>query len=98
MGRLRKTCGVLTGAFMILGMKYGNAEPNDMDSKLHTYRLVQEFTRRFQEKHGETDCGKLLKKHVSEQDVEQRQHHRKICDIFVRDGAEILSEILDRQF
>jgi polyhydroxyalkanoate synthesis regulator phasin len=60
--------------------------------------LVQELTRRFKEKHGETDCRNLLLKHVNEKQIEKREHHRKICDEFVRDGAEILSEILEEQY
>ncbi|MCI5133321.1 MAG: C_GCAxxG_C_C family protein [Candidatus Electrothrix sp. EH2] len=96
MGRLRKTCGVLTGSFMVLGMKYGNTEPHDMESKLSTYHLVQEVSRLFKEKHGATDCGKLLLKHASEQEIKKREHHRKICDELVRDGAQILSEILKK--
>ncbi|MCI5143799.1 MAG: C_GCAxxG_C_C family protein [Candidatus Electrothrix sp. ATG1] len=97
MGRLRKTCGVLTGSFMVLGMKYGNTAPNDMEAKLYTYQLVQELTKRFKEKHGETECRELLLQHVSEQEVTKREHHRKICDEFVRDGARILAEILERE-
>ena len=97
MGRLRKTCGVLTGSFMVLGMKYGNTAPNDMEAKLSTYQLVQELTKRFKEKHGETECRELLVKHVSEQEITKREHHRKICDELVRDGARILFEILERE-
>lgn len=97
MGRLRKTCGVLTGAFMVLGMKYGNTAPNDMEAKLYTYQLVQEFSKRFKEKHKETACRKLLLQHVSEQEITTREHHRKICDELVRDGAQLLAEILERE-
>ncbi|MCI5142414.1 MAG: C_GCAxxG_C_C family protein [Candidatus Electrothrix sp. ATG1] len=96
MGRLRKTCGVLTGSFMVLGMKYGNTVPNDMEAKLYTYQLVQEVTKRFKEKYGETACRELLLKHVSEKEITKREHHRKICDAFVRDGARILAEILEK--
>ena len=97
MGRLRKTCGVLTGSFMVLGMKYGNTAPDDMESKLFTYTLIQELTARFKGKHGERDCGKLLLQRVSEEQIKKREHHRKICDEFVRDGARILAEMLEKK-
>jgi len=97
MGRLRKTCGVLTGSYMVLGLAHGNDSPNDMDKKLHSYALVRELSRRFKEIHGETDCGLLLNKHSTEEDVVKRNHHRTICYRFVKDAVEILEDILNRE-
>ena len=62
MGRLRKTCGALTGAFMSIGLKYGNTMPDDMKAKLDSYDMVRELAKRFTEKHGTTECGELLHK------------------------------------
>lgn len=33
MGRLREVCGALSGAFMILGLKYGGYDPKDQQKK-----------------------------------------------------------------
>ena len=33
MGRMTKTCGAVTGAFMVLGLKYGNADIHDKEAK-----------------------------------------------------------------
>lgn len=34
MGRLREKCGAVTGGFMVLGLKYGNTDPKDIETKL----------------------------------------------------------------
>ena len=69
MGRLREKCGALTGGFMVLGLKYGNTLPHDMDTKLYSYGKVRELHHLMQEKYGTTICSELLKKHASEADV-----------------------------
>jgi C_GCAxxG_C_C family probable redox protein len=34
MSRLRQKWGAVTGGFMVLGLKHGNENPNDMETKL----------------------------------------------------------------
>ena len=36
MGRLRETCGAVTGGFMVMGLAFGNEEPKDMETKLNS--------------------------------------------------------------
>ncbi len=85
MGRLRQKCGAVTGGFMVLGLKYGNLEPKDMETKLAAYRKVRELNRLVEDMHGTSQCGELLKKFASEADVEQRKHHKIICRKVVGD-------------
>ncbi len=94
MGRLRKTCGSLTGAFMVLGLKYGNSEPKDMKTKLNSYRLTRLLAKRFAKIYGTTECVELLSCHVTGSQVKKRQHHQKICRRLVRDAALLLAEII----
>lgn len=94
MGRLRKTCGALTGAFMALGLKYGNSCPKDMDSKLNSYNKVQELAKLFEEKYDTTDCITILKNHATKKQVNKREHHRKICDQVVSDTAILLNDMI----
>ena len=98
MGRLRLTCGALTGAFMVLGLEYGNVEPRDMDTKLGAYEKVRETARRFEELHGSTECRALLAKYCgSEEEVKSRKHHLIICNRLVRDAVSILEEVLGQK-
>lgn len=48
MGRLREVCGSVSGAFMVLGMKYSTGQP-DPQSKKAMYEKIQAFAARFKE-------------------------------------------------
>ena len=60
MGRMAGTCGAVTGAFMILGLKYGAVSSDDMQAKELTYEKVREFAARFKERGGSLVCRELL--------------------------------------
>lgn len=49
MGRLREVCGACSGAFMVLGMKYGTENSKDFEAKKFLYAKVQKFAERFKE-------------------------------------------------
>ncbi len=52
MGRMREVCGTCTGAFMILGAKFGGYPPEDTDGKRKMYEIIQKFAERFKEENG----------------------------------------------
>lgn len=95
MGRLREKCGALTGAFMVLGLAYGNTNPKDMETKLAAYAQVRDLNAAFENIHGTSQCRELLKKHTSEADVAGRKHHILICRKVVGDVAGLLFDMLD---
>ncbi len=97
MGRLRKTCGALTGAFMVIGMKYGNTKPKDMETKLGSYAMVRQLAEKFKEKHGTTDCKELLIKYANKEAVKERAHHKIICHKLVKDAVNILEEVIEKK-
>lgn len=97
MGRLRQTCGAVTGGFMVLGLAYGNDHPNDMETKLHAYKKVRELYHQVEEIHGTANCKELLQKHATEAQVEERKHHKIICRKVVGDVAGLLHDLLEQQ-
>ena len=34
MARMGETCGAVTGAFMLIGLKHGNVKPDDMEERI----------------------------------------------------------------
>lgn len=48
MGRLREVCGGVSGAFMVLSMKYASSEPDPI-AKKHMYEIIQRYAARFKE-------------------------------------------------
>jgi C_GCAxxG_C_C family probable redox protein len=94
MGRLRKTCGAVTGGFMVLGLRYGNADPKDMETKLSAYKKVRELNQKVEEIHGTSNCAELLKKHATQAQVEERKHHKIICRRVVGDVTGLVYNML----
>lgn len=52
MGRMREVCGACTGAFMVLGLKYGTTDGSDAKAKGENYEIIQKFAARFKEENG----------------------------------------------
>jgi C_GCAxxG_C_C family probable redox protein len=91
-------CGAVTGAFLVIGLKHGRVRPEDTAARDKTYALVQEFIRRFQDRHGELKCRDLLGCDLStpegQKKIDELKLHQTRCEDLVRDAAAILEEIL----
>ncbi len=98
MGRLAETCGVVTGAYMVIGLKYGMTDPTDQASKERTYAAVQAFAQKFKERFGALDCRDLLGVDLSAPGglalATDQQLFSVRCSALIRGAAEILDEIL----
>jgi C_GCAxxG_C_C family probable redox protein len=96
--RLGDTCGAVTGALMVIGLKYGPQTCPGQPAKAETYRLVQEFTARFANSRGSVMCRDLLGCDISTPEGLQRaqtdQLFVTVCPEMVRTAAEILEEML----
>jgi C_GCAxxG_C_C family probable redox protein len=96
MGRLRQTCGAVTGGFMVLGLAFGNENPKDMETKLDAYRKVRAMDQHVREIYGTTVCKELLQKHVSQEQVIERKHHKIICRHIIEDVAGHLYDMIEQ--
>ncbi len=98
MSGLALTCGAVTGALMVLGLKHGRTGKNDAAAKVRTYELSRQFVRRFTERHGSIVCRELLGLDISTPEGKERASQERLfetlCPAFVRTAAEILDEIL----
>jgi len=95
MGRLRKTCGALTGATMVIGMAFGNSDPKDMKTKLDAYEKVRELFQKFEEKYNTSDCIELLKVKCTDEQIKNRYHHKLICREVIETTQQLLDDILE---
>jgi C_GCAxxG_C_C family probable redox protein len=98
MARSGATCGAVSGALMVIGLRYGSVSAEDKAAKDYTYAIGQEFLRRFKALHGETTCSGLLGYHIGTPEGMQQAREQGLfkerCPIFVRDAAMILDEML----
>jgi C_GCAxxG_C_C family probable redox protein len=97
-GRSGGICGALTGAIMVLGLKYGSSDTEDKQGKAKTYEIVSDAIKRFEERNGSVICRDLLgcdiatpqgRKTASEKDL-----FDTLCKKLVRDAAEILEKLI----
>jgi C_GCAxxG_C_C family probable redox protein len=97
-GRLGGTCGAVTGAIMVIGLKYGRAKIEDMGSKEKTYELVRGFVDSFKSINGSTICNKLLDCDINTPEgmrhANDNSLFKTLCPDFVRSSAEILEKLL----
>ncbi len=94
MGRLRQTCGAVSGAAVASGVLFPEL------TKSEAYALVQEIARRFAEKNGSFNCGELLRgaglKTDTAPNPERRTeeyYKKRPCPELIYDAAEILEDI-----
>ena len=60
MGRLRETCGAVTGMFMVAGLLKGYSDTDDKDAKDNHYKLIQELANEFKTVYQTYNCNELL--------------------------------------
>ena len=88
MARMGQTCGALTGAFMVLGLKCAS----NIDAKDKFYAMVNEFTDKFKAMHGQTiTCPGLLGCDIKT--AEGKQKSKAVCHGFVKDAVELIEGI-----
>lgn len=98
MGRMGHVCGAVTGAFMMIGLKHGNAAAGDTEAKERTHALVRDHAAQFARRHGTIICRELLGCDLSTPESYKRAKDQgvfvKLCPLFVRDSAAILERML----
>jgi C_GCAxxG_C_C family probable redox protein len=76
MGRQQFTCGAITGAMMVLGLKYGKAINDPEEKKEITYLKTREFFNEFKKLNGSVNCRELL----NGLDLNDPADHQQIID------------------
>ena len=61
MGRMRLVCGALSGAFMVLGLLYGDYQPGDTAGKAAHYERVRVIGKEFEKRNSSMICAEILK-------------------------------------
>jgi C_GCAxxG_C_C family probable redox protein len=93
-----QTCGVVTGAFMVIGLKFGRTRADDVEAKMKTARLTNEFAKKFKARHGSIGCTDLIGCNISTkegfEEAKKKDLFRQVCPKYVISAAEILDEIL----
>jgi len=99
MGRQQYTCGAVTGALMVLGMKFGKGLNDPEEKKKFTYNKAREFFDEFARLNSSVNCLELLEG----LDMNNPDDHKIImekklfdlkCEKYVSDAVRILESML----
>jgi C_GCAxxG_C_C family probable redox protein len=101
MGRMCEVCGALTGAFMVIGLKYGKEKSDGTRYGTETettYRLVADLAGKFQERNGSIYCRELigynLMDPIEREKVVELGLFKTTCRKCILDAVELLEETL----
>ncbi|WP_070000869.1 C-GCAxxG-C-C family protein [Cellulosilyticum sp. I15G10I2] len=86
MGGMKRECGVVTGAYMVISLIHGRTRAEDAEARLKTFELVKTFHEHFREVHKSTVCGELL------EGYEGNPHD--LCGKYIETSCKILDDLL----
>jgi C_GCAxxG_C_C family probable redox protein len=91
------TCGAVTGAYMVIGLKYGKSDSGDDEPKEVTYKEVKMFSEKFKLMHKSINCSELLGADLGTEKgrafAKSNDLSNKKCVNFVKDACTILNEM-----
>jgi C_GCAxxG_C_C family probable redox protein len=97
MGRMQKTCGAVTGAYIYFGLKYGTTRQPQEDDKLKVYDKVRQFSRLFMERNGSDQCSELLGEDLNSSEgmarIRELDLHTRVCEKCVTDAMDIIGQM-----
>lgn len=92
-------CGAVTGAFMVLGLKFADEKSGQSAGRKKVYEKVTEFTRRFSERNATLNCKELLGCNIMTSEgkeiADRKNLFKTVCPKFVEDATQILQSIID---
>jgi C_GCAxxG_C_C family probable redox protein len=90
-----EVCGAVTGAIMVLNLKYGQ---DNNESKEKIYEMVRTFSEKFKNINGSIICRDLLGCDLNEKSARkyatEKGLFKEVCPKVVKDAIEILEDIL----
>jgi len=96
--RLGNTCGAVTGALMVIGLKYGKSKVDENEARDKTYALAKQYQDGFSKANSSIMCRDLLGYDLSTPEGYEKAKENlafiKICPGLVRNAVEILEEII----
>ena len=93
-----KTCGVVTGAIMVIGLTYGAGLNKNLYAKDLCTLVVQEFISRFSARRKSVACKKIHATYNAAEKIRHLTGKHAFCAMVTRDAAEILEELLNEGY
>ena len=95
--RCGETCGAVSGALMVLGLRCGFAAQGDMDQKAVCNKASYDFIKRFKAENGAMRCRELLRSDIQCPEDHTKpgipERHKTICPKLIASAVRILEEM-----
>lgn len=92
-----ETCGAVTGAYMVIGMKHGHAIC-DPDAKAFTKTQIKKFNELFIKKNGSLICKELLGVDISTEEGAAKANSEELFGLLCPGLVESACDILEEEF
>lgn len=97
--RKGEVCGACTGALLALGLKFGQADESDIQSRLKTNEVTDRFLAEFKKENGSYMCKELLGCDLSTEEGIKAALEKKLftefCPKMVESATKIAEDILE---
>lgn len=95
---MAETCGAVTGAYMVLGLKAQAEGKTIQEIKAETKVAVKKFNELFIAKHGSLKCKKLLGVNISTPEGSAEANEKNLFDTVCSGLVASSAEILEKEF
>lgn len=93
-----EVCGAVSGAIMVLNLRYGNSKIEDSEAKEKIYRVIRAFSEEFKNMNGSIICSDLLGLDLKQEEnrtlARENGLFKERCPKFVEDATNILETFL----
>ncbi|MFW5758288.1 MAG: C-GCAxxG-C-C family protein [Bacteroidota bacterium] len=100
MGKMQKTCGAVTGAFMVLGLYCAQKYSDNIMIKQETGTMSAAFHQKFLELNNTSNCIELLKTSLNTREgkkyYDQQNLRQKVCQKCIYDAIDIVEGIIKK--
>ena len=97
--RKGEMCGAVSGALMVLGLKYGHSHAEDIEEKGKAYQIAEDFMNRFIVEQGTVVCRELLGYDLTKaEDAEKIKElglFQTICPKMIRCATAIVEQMME---
>ena len=99
-GRMRLTCGAVTGMVFLCGLKYSKGTAGDIETRTLIYDTVRKMAKEFEQMNGSIECAVLLKGKIprtegAKPECRTEEYYKKRpCAGCVRNCAELTEKYL----
>jgi len=98
--RKGEMCGAVSGALMVLGLKYGHCHREDSEEKKKAYQIAEDFMNRFISEKGTVVCRELLGYDLTKSEdmakIKELNLFKSTCPEMIRCATRIVEEMINQ--